>query len=116
MPKELNSAYGKLVLQDEVVAALAGAALTDCPGVVGMAARRLKDGWADLLGRENWGRGVELEAREGRLWVHVSIVVRYGAVIPEVGREAIARVKRAIEEGTGLAVHHVRVHVQGVRP
>ena len=46
--------------------------------------------------------------------IDVSIIVEYGARIPEVAYEIQTRVKKSVENMTGLKVLEVNVHVQGV--
>ena len=46
--------------------------------------------------------------------IDVNIIVEYGARIPEVAFEIQSRVKKAVENMTGLKVLEVNVHVQGV--
>ena len=46
--------------------------------------------------------------------IDVSIIVEYGARIPDVAYEIQSRVKGSVENMTGLKVLEVNVHVQGV--
>ena len=46
--------------------------------------------------------------------IDVNIIVEYGARIPEVAFEIQSRVKKSVENMTGLKVLEVNVHVQGV--
>jgi len=48
---------GKVKVAEEVVAVIAGAAAVECYGLVGMASRKLTDGFAELLGRDSLSRG-----------------------------------------------------------
>ena len=51
---------GRIEVFPAVVGAIAGHAAVECYGVMGMAARGLRDGVATLLRRENVHRGVEV--------------------------------------------------------
>ena len=46
--------------------------------------------------------------------IDVNIIVEYGIRIPDVAFEIQNRVKKAVEQMTGLNVAEVNVHVQGV--
>ena len=46
--------------------------------------------------------------------IDVSIIVEYGARIPDVAFEIQSLVKKSIESMTGLIVSEVNVHIQGV--
>ncbi|QJD83460.1 Asp23/Gls24 family envelope stress response protein [Cohnella herbarum] len=116
MPLQLVSENGKIDVADQVIAVIAGSAALDCYGLVGMASRKgLKDGIAELLGRENLSRGVEVR-HEGEL-VHLDlyVIVSYGTKISEVAHNIQSKVKYVLEEVVGLKVDLVNVNVQGVR-
>lgn len=115
MPRELTSEYGRISIAEEVVATLAGVAATECYGVVGMASRKIKDGLAELLGRENLTRGVEVSIDGRRVAVNLYVVVGYGTRISEVARNIVDQVRYAIEQATDLEVAEVKIHVQGVK-
>ncbi len=116
MPLQLVSENGKIDVADQVIAVIAGSAALDCYGLVGMASRKgLKDGIAELLGRENLSRGVEVR-REGELLnLDLYVIVSYGTKISEVAHNIQVKVKYVLEEVVGLKVDLVNVYVQGVR-
>ena len=115
MPKELATDSGKITISEEVVATIAGVVATECYGIVGMASRKIKDGIAELLGRESLSKGVEVEMAGNTVGVSLYIVVGYGTKISEVARNVIDQVKYKIESSTGLEVTHVNIRVQGVK-
>ena len=47
--------------------------------------------------------------------IDVNIIVEYGSRIPDVAFEIQNRVKKSVENMTGLKVAEVNVHVQGVK-
>jgi uncharacterized alkaline shock family protein YloU len=97
-----------------VVAAIAGHAATECYGIMGMAARGLRDGVATLLRRDNMHRGVDVREVDGRLVIDVYVVVRYGVRITEVAHNLQMSVQFEVERATGVPVAEVNVFVQGV--
>lgn len=112
---EMESEIGKVTLSEEVVATIAGVAATECYGVLGLSTHKVADGLAELLGRENLARGVEVHVEHDRVTVALGIVIAYGVHIPEVARNVMEKVKYSVESSTGLKVERVRVHVQGIR-
>ena len=58
--------------------------------------------------------GEKVEVTEKNARIDVNIIVEYGARIPDVAFEIQTRVKKAVENMTGLKVLEVNVHVQGV--
>lgn len=115
MTNNMDTDLGKVVISEELIATLAGVAAVECYGLVGMSSRKLKDGIAELLGRDNLSRGVEVHLEDGQLTVDLHIVVSYGTKIPEVATNVMEKVKYTLEKYTGLTVTQVNVHIQGVR-
>lgn len=116
MPIELATEYGKIVVTDEVVASLAGMAALECYGLVGMASRRqLKDGFAELLGKDNPGKGVVVRRENGELHLDLYIIVSYGTKISEVSHNIQNKVRYVLNDVIGLHVDGVHIYVQGVR-
>lgn len=116
MPIEVSNELGKIHVTDEVIAVLAGSAALDCYGLVGMASRKqLKDGIAELLGRDNLGRGVEVRREQDRVEIDLYIIVSYGTKISVVAHNVQTKVKYVLNEVVGLHVDEVHIFVQGVR-
>ncbi len=113
--KETETQLGRLVLSEEAIATIAGAAATECYGVVGMAGRRMSDGISELLGKENLSKGVSVTIEGDDVYVDLTIVVGYGVRISEVARMVVDKVRYTLENATGLSVKKVTVNVQGVR-
>ncbi|KMT21462.1 Asp23/Gls24 family envelope stress response protein [Clostridium cylindrosporum] len=110
-----NTEFGLIEYSDEVLANIAGVATTECYGVVGMASKRVSDGFWELLKKENLGRGVKTTLEEDSIKVEVYIIVEYGTRISTVADNIIQKVKYTVESLTGLNVSKVVVNVQGIR-
>lgn len=115
MGKEILTEIGRINLSEDVIATMAGVATTECYGIVGMAGSRLKDGIAELLGRENLARGVQVTLDEDSVEIDLHIVVGYGTRISEIARNVTTQVRYVIESFTGLQVRGVHIHVEGVK-
>lgn len=116
MPLQIDTDLGKIHVTNEVIAVLAGSAALDCYGLVGMASRKqLKDGIAELLGRENLSRGVEVRMEQDGVHIDLHIIVSYGTKISEVAHNVQTKVKYVLNEVVGLRVDFVHIFVQGVR-
>jgi len=107
--------WGRIEVFPSAVAAVAGHAALRCYGIAGMSARGLRDGFAELLHRENVDRGVEVSEVEGGLAVDVYVVIQYGIRITEVAHNLQEAVKFAVERTVDVPVMEVNVNVQGVR-
>jgi uncharacterized alkaline shock family protein YloU len=105
---------GRIEVFPAVVGAIAGHAAIECYGIMGMAARGLRDGVATLLRRENLHRGVEVREIAGQLAIDVYVVVQYGVRITEVAQNLKSAVRFEVERSTGVPVAEINVFVQGV--
>jgi uncharacterized alkaline shock family protein YloU len=116
MVVQLESERGRIIVTDEAIAKIAGAATLECYGLVGMASKnKLKDGIAELLRLENLGRGVDVHHEGDTLQVDLYVVVSYGTRISEVAHNIQSVVKYVLNEIVGLHVSAVNIIVQGVR-
>lgn len=110
----VQTELGTVRIAEEVVAIAAGLAATEVPGVAGMSGG-IVGGIAEMLGRKNFSRGVKVEVGEKEAAVDLSLIVEFGARIPEVALKVQENVKQAVEKMTGLNVVEVNVNVQGVK-
>jgi uncharacterized alkaline shock family protein YloU len=116
MPLQLSTELGSIHVTDNCIAVIAGSAAMDCYGLVGMASRKqLKDGIAELLGRDNLTRGVEVRRESEMLHIDLHIIVSYGTKISEVAHNIQSKVKYVLNEVIGLQVEQVHIFVQDVR-
>ena len=116
MTLEKQTNYGNISVTEEAVATLAGAVITECYGVVGMSSRQvLRDGWAELLKKENYARGVVVRKTDTGVEIDLYIIVSFGVRISQVVQEAQKKVKYMLEKSLSVEVSAVNVFVQGVR-
>lgn len=112
---EKESALGSVNVSNDVVATIVGGAVTECYGVVGMASQKmLKDGWYELLKRENFSRGVVIESKDTGIKVDLYVIIGYGMKISEVTYEIQKKVKYVLETTLDVEVDSVNVFVQGI--
>lgn len=100
-------------IADDVVATIAGKAATEVNGVHSMFGG-LAGGISEVFGKKTYTKGIKVDNGEKGLKIDVNIIVEYGARIPDVAYEIQNKVKKAIENMTGLTIEEVNVHVQGV--
>ena len=110
-----DNEMGKLGISDDILATIAGMAAVECQGVAGMANRRLQDELADILGKENPGRGVEVIHKQEQLILRLFVIIHYGSRIREVARQITEKVSQSIQELAGVHVDRVEIQVDGVR-
>ena len=110
----LSSDNNEIRIADDVVAVIAGVAVSEVPGVSDMAGGFAGGITEVLSGKKNMAKGIKVEVGEKDTKIDVNIIVEYGVRIPDVAFEIQNRVKKAVETMTGLNVLEVNVHVQGV--
>lgn len=112
--EEVLEENDEIRISNDVIAIIAGVAVSEVPGVYGMSGGFAGGITEVLKGKKNLARGIKVEAAEKDVKIDVNIIVEYGSRIPDVAFEIQNRVKKAIENMTGLKVEKVNVHVQGV--
>lgn len=101
-------------ISNDVIAVIAGVAVSEVSGVASTVGG-FAGGISEVLsGKKNMAKGIKVEKTEGKVKIDVNIVVEYGTRIPDVAFEIQNRVKKAVENMTGMNVTEVNVHVQGV--
>lgn len=104
----------KIEISNDVIAVIAGVAVSEVQGVAGMSGG-FAGGISEVLsGKKNLAKGIKVDKNENRVKIDVNIIVEYGTRIPDVAFEIQNRVKKAVENMTGMLVEEVNVHVQGV--
>ena len=114
LEEEIKTENEGIQISSDVIAVIAGVAVSEVPGVAGMAGG-FAGGISEVFsGKKNMAKGIKVESTEKEAKIDVNIIVEYGSRIPDVAYEIQTRVKKAGESMTGLKVEEVNVHVQGV--
>ena len=101
-------------ISNDVVAVIAGVAVSEVPGVASMSGG-FAGGISEVLsGKKNLSKGIKADVAGNNVKIDVNIIVNYGVRIPDVAFDIQNKVKQTVENMTGLKVNEVNVHVQGV--
>ena len=111
---EIENGTEGIKIASDVIAVIAGVAVSEVEGVYGMAGGFAGGITEVLKGKKNLAKGIKVDVDENKTKIDVNIIVEYGARIPDVAFEIQNRVRTAVENMTGLKVEEVNVHVQGV--
>ena len=114
LDEEIKSENEGISISNDVVAVIAGVAVSEVEGVSGMAGGFAGGITEVLSGKKNLAKGIKVDIEENKAKIDVNIIVEYGSRIPDVAFEIQNRVKKSVESMTGLDVEEVNVHVQGV--
>ena len=106
---------GKIEVSSRAIATVAGRAVAECYGVVGMAARRTRFGVVEVLHPDQYSRAVEVRFADDHVTIDVYVVLEHGLRITEIAHNIMSNVKFAVERTLGLRVVRVNVNVQALR-
>jgi len=115
MPGKLSNQYGTTIIDDHVLASIAGLSAMECYGVVGMVTKTAAGGLVELFKREQSSRGVKVHTNENEIQIDLFVIIEFGTRISVVANNIIEKVKYNIETLTGMNVTKVNVNIQGVR-
>ena len=94
MALEINNELGHVSISDDVIASVAGGTAVSCYGIIGMASKnQVKDGITEILGKENYSKGIIVKKDDGKLVIDLYIIVMYGTKISEIANNVQSSVK-----------------------
>ena len=116
MALEINNDLGHVSISDDVIASVAGGTAVSCYGIIGMASKnQVKDGITEILGKENYSKGIIVKKDDGKLVIDLYIIVMYGTKISEIANNVQSSVKYQIEKTLGVKVDEVNIIIQGIK-
>ncbi len=111
----VETSLGVITIENEVIARIAGMTAMECYGIVGMAAKNMKDGLFQLLKVESLTKGIKVMVEENRLTIDFHVIVEYGTNISAIADNMISTVKYKLEQALDLEVVKINIFVEGVR-
>ena len=116
MRGQMETQYGKIVIDPDVIATYAGSVAVECFGIVGMAAVNMKDGLVKLLKRDYLTHGINVVVNaDNKITIDFQVIISYGVSISTVSDNLIETVKYKVEEFTGMELEKINIFVEGVR-
>ena len=116
MKGQMDTQYGKVLIDENVIATYAGSVAVECFGIVGMAAVNMKDGLVKLLKKDYLTHGITVTVDENnKITIDFHVIVSYGVSINTVSDNLIETVKYKVESFTGMQIKKINIHVEGVR-
>lgn len=113
---DTKSEFGHIIVENNAIANLIGGTISECYGVVGMTSRNiLKDGFSDLLKRDNYTKGVIIKKKNNELILELYIVVVYGVRCSEVAYELQKKVAYVLDKTLDVSFKSINVYVQGIK-
>ncbi|MDD6169518.1 MAG: Asp23/Gls24 family envelope stress response protein [Lachnospiraceae bacterium] len=116
MRGQMETQYGKILIDPEVIATYAGSVAVECFGIVGMAAVNMKDGLVKLLKKDYLTHGINVTVNaDNKITIDFHVIISYGVSISTVSDNLIETVKYKVEEFTGMEIEKINIFVEGVR-
>jgi len=116
MQSKIKTNLGMISIENDVIARIAGLVAMECYGVVGMAAKSIRDGLVHLLKIESLTKGVRLQTTEdGDLIINLHIIVEYGTNLVAIADSLKDNVRYRVEDCVGMPVREVNIFIEGVR-
>ncbi len=116
MKGQIDTQYGKILIDEDVIATYAGSVAVECFGIVGMAAVNMKDGLVKLLKRDYLTHGISvLVEADNQITIDFHVIVAYGVSIYTVSENLIDTVRYKVESFTGMTINKINIYVEGVR-
>ena len=110
---ESTDDVGQVQIADDVIAIIAEIAATEVEGVAGMGGTLTTD-IVQSFSRKKTPKGVRVEINGNQIMLDMTMIVNYGAKIPEVTVEVQKKVKSSVEMMTGLEIISINIHVTGI--
>lgn len=105
---------GSIFISHRAIATIANQSALESYGVVGLAAKNLAEGLAQVLVKDpTLGVDVKFDGRS--IQIDLYIIIEYGTRIKSVADSVMDNVRYQVEKSIGLPVTHVNIHVRGLR-
>ena len=116
MKGRMETEFGQVIIDPDVIATYAGSIAVGCFGIVGMAAVNMKDGLVKLLKKDYLSHGINVTVeKDDTIRIDFHVIVAYDVNIATVTETLISTVKYKVEAFTGMKLKHINVIVEGVR-
>jgi len=101
-----------LTVSDEVISTIVEKTVMSIPGIYDINGGII-DGITNMLGSKRM-RGIKVDIDNKSVSIDIYVIVEYGVKIPDIAWDIQDKVKKIIEDMTGLAVTAVNIHIQGI--
>lgn len=108
--------YGDITISMNAIASIAGNAVLECYGVVGLANRdSVRNNIEELLKSDSYAKGIVVKKQKDTYEVNVYIVIAFGIKITEVVCEVQKKVKYVLEKTFDMKFKAINVYVQALK-
>ena len=107
MKGQLDTEYGQILVDENVISTYAGSVAVECFGIVGMAAVNIK--------KDYLNHGIDVTIENNKIDIDFHVIVSYGVSIQAVSENLVETVKYKVEAFTGMQINKINIIVEGVR-
>ncbi len=115
MSVKTNNIYGRISISNKTVARYVSHVAMDCYGIVEFMPKSFIDSTISFLIYGHEVKGVYVRSVGDRIYIDLSVVVKYGVSIKAVIEALKESVKYKVERFTGMIVDTINVKVMGVK-
>ena len=115
MSVKTNNIYGKIVISDRTITRFISNVAMDCYGIVEFAPKNVLDAVISFLTYGSDVKGIKVRSSGDRIFIELSVIVKYGVSIKAVVEALKTSVKYKVERFTGMLVDVIDVRVMGVK-
>ena len=105
---------GNVYISHRAIATIASQSALESYGVVGLAAKNLAEGLAQVLVKDPT-LGVDIQFVGDAIQIDLFVILEYGVRITSVSDSVADQVRYQVEKTFGLPVSQVNIHVRGLR-
>lgn len=110
-----SNVYGKISVAEKAIAQTVANSVLECYGVVALKNRHPIITIGNFINRKNYSTGIKIRMIGDRIYISLSVLLKYGISIEAVSQSLRRTVKYDIEKFTGMIVESVEVEVLDVR-
>ena len=114
MSVKTNNIYGKITISNKTIERFVNKVALDCYGIVEFTPRNLMDAIVSFFRFGSDCKGVKVRSSGDRIFIDLSIIVKYGVSIKAVVESLKESIKYKVERFTGMIVDTINVSVAGV--
>lgn len=114
MSVKTNNIYGRIIISDNTIERFIAHVSTDSYGIVSFVPANF---WQKVVGvfkYRSFVRGVKVRTSGDRIFINLSVIVKYGVSIKAVVEALKVSIKYRVEKFTGMIVDTMNVSVIGV--
>jgi len=108
-----SNLYGKINISSGAVRTVVGATALETSGVYGLKGLMRSNGGKDTKG--SLKRAVRVDLRDNRIYIEVSVALKYGVSIDAVTESMRSAIKYNVELFTGMPVEVININVLGIK-